>query len=132
VNTGEAGEFSLTLADANDLPALVVADVVGDWESRTGIDDGAGGANELVVSMTFSADGMVTGSTTFAAFDPVPLNGTVTSAGQYLSLNFLWNGLTRNGVVYLEPATGRLIVNTFGFESTEEGNRSFSANLVRQ
>ncbi|MBX2882420.1 MAG: hypothetical protein KTR32_20900 [Granulosicoccus sp.] len=132
VNSGEAGSFSLTLADSNDMPDLSVADVTGTWLAETGIDDGMGGSNALAVSLTIAGDGGVTGSTTFAEFDPLPLTGTVASAGQYLTLTFSWNDLTRNGVAYIDPASSRLIINTFGFESAEEGNRSFSADLVRQ
>ncbi|MBX2825976.1 MAG: hypothetical protein KTR33_14685 [Gammaproteobacteria bacterium] len=131
-NTGDAGSFSLTLADANDMPDVTIAGVVGTWVARTGIDDGAGGANSLVVTITIAADGGVTGSTQFAEFDPLPLTGSVISRGQYLALTFTWNSLTRNGVAYIDRTTSRLIINTFGVESAAEGNRSFSADMVRQ
>jgi len=128
-NSGEAGAFSLTLADANDLPDLTLAGVAGTWEARTGIGDPAA---SLIVSMTIASNGTLTGFTQFAEFDQLPFSGTATSAGQFLAIDFTWNGNPRVGAAYIEPATGRLILNTVGFESAEEGNLSFTATMIKQ
>lgn len=131
-NTGAAGSFSLTLADTNDMPNLSVADAAGTWVAQTGINDAAGVSTGLVVTMTITANGSVTGSTMFGDNPPLNLEGSVTSGGQYLALTFTWNSLTRNGVAYIDPTSSRLVINTFGVESVEDGNLSFSADMVRQ
>jgi len=117
---------------AND-NAITIADAVGNWESRTSFCDTC----PLVLSLTIEADGSISGSTVFGlegVVDPantLPLSGTLTEAGQYLVVSFNWDGKTRNGVVYREIGTQKLIINTVGVESATDGNRAFSALLTQ-
>ena len=131
-NTGGPGNFSLTLADSNDMPALSLADVQGTWRSTTGLGVPPA-SNPLVLQMTFTANGGISGFTQFAGGDELTLTGTASSAGQYLTISFTWTEKTYSGVAYIDPTTSRLIINTIGFNSDPgvEANQSFSSNMTR-
>lgn len=129
-NTSTLGEFTMAATTDN---AITIADAVGNWESKTSFCDTC----PLVLSMTIGADGGISGSTVFGlegTVDPantLPLTGTLTEAGQYLAVSFNWDGKIRNGVVYRDVGTQKLIINTVGVESAADGNRAFSALLTQ-
>jgi len=129
-NTSTLGEFTMTATNDN---AITIADTVGNWESKTSFCDTC----PLVLSLTIGADGGITGNTVFGlegtvdAANTLPLSGTLTEAGQYLAVSFSWDGKTRNGVVYRDIGTQKLVINTVGVESATDGNRAFSALLTQ-
>ena len=129
-NSSALGEFTMTLADDN---SIAVADVAGNWESKTSFCDTC----PLALNLSIAADGTLSGQTSFGeqgTLDPsneVPLSGSVSGGGQYLQIEFTWDGKVRSGVLYREFGTEKLMLNTIGIESAEAGNRAFSALLTR-
>ncbi len=126
-NSGAAGAFSLSLANVTNLS---IADVVGNWESRTAFCADC----PLTVNISIAADGALTGTSRFT-FNGVetstPLVGNVTGGGSFLGVQFEFNGDTRSGVLYSNSATGQLVMNTFGADTANNRNASFSALFSR-
>ena len=129
-NTSFLGDFTMALADDN---AISIADVAGSWEAKTSFCETC----PLAVNIDIAADGSLSGQTSFGdqgVLDPVnaiPLSGSVTGGGQFLNIEFIWDGKTRTGVAYRDPGTQKLMINTVGLESEEAGNRAFSALMTR-
>jgi len=129
-NTSALGDFTMALADDN---SITVADVAGNWESKTSFCDTC----PLALNLSIAADGTLSGQTSFGeegTLDPaneIPLSGSVSGSGQYLQIEFSWDGKVRTGVLYREIGTEKLMLNTVGVESAEAGNRAFSALLTR-
>jgi len=129
-NTSALGEFTMALADDN---SITLADVAGDWQSKTSFCDTC----PLELNLSITADGTLSGKTSFGeqgTLDPsneIPLSGSVSGGGQYLQIEFTWDGKVRSGVLYREFGTEKLMLNTVGIESDETGNRAFSALLSR-
>ncbi len=132
-NTGGPGNFSLTLATTNDVGAIDVASIAGDYQGQTSF---CPADCRLLLNFNIGADGSVVGSTVFNDFGPLALTGTVTpsSSSQYLNVTFTWNDQTRDGVLYRDRTTSRLVLNTVGFnpDPAVDGNQTFSAFLTAQ
>lgn len=131
-NTGGAGDFVMTFATENDLPALSLADAAGSWSATTSfcpVDC------NITLQMNITADGVVSGSTEFNNFGPAPLNGNAASpAGvtQYLTVSFEWLEKRRTGVLHRDRLdSSRLVLNTVG-PNDEGGSQSFTASMIRQ
>lgn len=122
-NTSTFGTFNMQ----RDNTVLTLADAVGTYETRTAF---CPSGCRLSAGITISGDGTITGFTNAdsaqAVAEQVPLNGTVTEEGQFLRVQFTWNGLNRSGVIYRDFGTANVVMNTVGFESTNEGSRSFT------
>lgn len=129
-NTGDAGAFSLTFATGDDVGTIDTASIAGTW---VGLTSFCAADCDLSLTMTFSADGAFTGSTQFNATPVIPLTGSATDSGstQYLNVSMTWNGEQRDGVLYRDRTTSKLVLNTVG-SNGEDGNRSFSAFLTQQ
>ncbi|MEE9321537.1 MAG: hypothetical protein V3U76_13910 [Granulosicoccus sp.] len=128
-NTGTA--FSLAFARTDDVQAITVADIAGDWRALTSFATENG---DLELAMSFATDGAVSGHTYFnSEFQIEITSGTVsavTSSPQYLAITFEWNGTSRIGVITRDRSSNRLLLNSFGPDA--DGNKSFSALLTPQ
>lgn len=129
-NAGGPGDFSLTFATGNDVAAIDAAGIAGNWIARTSF---CASGCDLTLNMSFAGT-VVSGSTIFDTFDPLPLNGEIAAAPDsalYMNISFTWNGQTRAGVIHRDRANAdRLILNTIG-EDGDNGNRTFTAILSR-
>ena len=129
-NTGGPGDFALTFATTNDIAAIDAAAVNGSWQALTSF---CPMDCDIALTLTFNGT-TVGGSTLFAPFDPIPINGTIAAAPDsnlYMTIGFEWNGQNRSGVIYRDRTdSNRLILNTVGVDG-ENGNRTFTAILSR-
>ncbi|MFT5895726.1 MAG: hypothetical protein ACI8VW_002601 [bacterium] len=129
-NTGDAGAFSLTFATGDDIGTIDFASISGTWVGLTSFCDTE---CDLSLTVNFSANGSFTGATQRNTEPGIPLTGSLTNPGtsQYLDVSMIWNGQPRNGVLYRDRTTARLVLNTVG-PNGEDGNNSFSAFLTQQ
>ena len=133
INDSIANTLEMTFATTNDVAAISLADIAGDWTATTSV--GAANAS-LILSMTFAADGAVSGDTDFNFGGPTVLSGNAAAASgsnQYLTVSFTWAEKNRTGVIYRDRNDStQLILNTFGArDASAGGTESFSARLVR-
>lgn len=131
-HTGAGGDFTMTFATQDDLAPISVANIAGTWTAKTSFCDAE---CNITLSMTFAADGTVSGFTQFNATPEVPLVGTVSAASaatQYLNVEFIWAEKRRSGVVYFDRRDPtRLFINTFGPGDTPDTSASFTASMIR-
>jgi len=132
-NSGGVGDFQMTFATNDDVPAVSLADVAGDWSATTSFQPVDG---NITVRMNITETGVVTGSTQFNNGGLSPLSGNAAAAAgsdQYLSLSFTWLNQRRTGVLYRDRAdTTRLIVNTVGPNPDDDTEtQSFTASMIR-
>lgn len=132
--TYDAG--SLLRADCNDMADLALDDIAGSYVSRTSF--AADSDSSLTLTLNIAADGSLTGETSYDAGDGgdpnvTELSGTAGEAGQYLTVSFNWNTTTRNGVLYRNPTSGRLVLNTIGAKAGDDTvEETLSAILTLQ
>ncbi len=129
-NSGAVGDFTMTFATENDLPALSLADMAGNWTTTTSFC--AVDCN-ITLRMTFDANGALTGSTQFNTGDLNTLTGGAAVGGpQYLTVSFEWLGRTVSGVLHRDRNdSNRVILNSIGTESATGVTASFTASMVR-
>lgn len=128
-NTGAA--FSLAFARTDDVQAIALADIVGNWRALTSF---AATGGDLELTISFAADGAVSGFTDFNSNGKIDItSGTVSASSSplYLAIAFEWNGTPRTGVITRDRSSNRLLLNSFGPDA-EGGNKSFSALLTAQ
>jgi len=129
-NSGAA--FSLAFARTDDVQAIAVADIVGDWRALTSF---AATNGDLELTMRFASDGAVSGFTDFNSGGRIDITGGTVSAvansPQYLAIAFVWNDTPRTGVITRDRSSNKLLLNSFG-PDVEGGNKSFSALLTAQ
>ncbi len=139
VSSTQGDTFSLTRADNNDAAPITQAGIAGEWDSQVAICGTPETCSVLQISMTFAADGTVTGFSKFASPDdlataaPIAIAGTATSQGQYLSISFEWNGTNRTGIVFGDRTTDKLILQTSDPAPAADAiAETFNARLTRQ
>lgn len=132
-NTGTGNDFTMTFATENDLAPISLDLITGDWAAKTSFC--AVDCN-LTLSMTFTADGGVTGFTLFNEDGLSPLEGAVTVAPgstQHLNISFIWTEKNRRGVLHFDRnQPTHLVLNTFGPADEAGESRSFTARMIRQ
>lgn len=134
-STGTVGDYTLTLANLFDVPAISVADVAGTWTAETSF---CAVGCDLDLTMTIDASGSVSGDVNFdngtdVFITPIDAGSNVAAAAgsnQYLSVLINWNGTTRQGVLYWHRNDQtQLFLNSFGLDG--EANVSWAATLTR-
>jgi len=124
-NSSNLGDFTMTRVPSNP---ITIAEVTGNWITRTAF---CAPTPELTcpitVSLTIGADGALSGfvDASEAQTDPTArlgIVGTVAEQGDYLSVTFTWNKLTRTGVIYREIGGANLVLNTVGPKTANPGD----------
>ena len=116
--------FTLTIADENTVPLLVMAGLQGDWESRT-VTCTDTSCFVYRVSITLNSDGTMIGRWTSGdvsspdTLELVPIEGTFSVQGQFLATEFEESlettTLHKNGVIYWMD--NKLLFNAFGMQA---------------
>jgi len=139
-NSGADLPFSIAAATTSDVQAISLSDMTGSWLAETSFCSASVGCY-LDLTLNITAAGVVTGNTTYNSATPfvADIDGQVSevsSSNQYLKISFNWNGTSREGVLYQDRTTNKVVLNSSGGDggqdANENGNRSFSAQLTKQ